>query len=335
MSDYKYTGIHIGIVKWIDTKNGGVFEDDSAESYDFQNVKVYVPGVDEFGGSTSDLPTVQVTAYSIAGAGWGQFSPVQVNDKVLVMFLGASFAIRAIVGRFHPGFQIPQVFRAIYPYGEGYVSRNGHSLIFNNGSVSSGVSLLSKRGIGLRVRDAWDEVKCTTESGASILIRGSDSSDDDPDTANKGVIVESVPDNEGKKFTIQVDDENGEAVVTSREGYTVTIRDTDQVGSSEKKGITIRTTADRSITIDEQTGKLYIKHDGEVIVEGSKTIIDSDLEVNGKVSVTGDIEGDGKVVASGNVESTLGMIHDVLGNLTMHNHAVAVPPGNSTIPPRA
>ena len=71
---------------------------------------------------------------------------------------------------------------------------------------------------------------------------------------------------------------------------------------------------DRSIVLDEESGKLLINHDGEAVISAAKTIIDSDLDVNGKIESTGDIE------STGGSLKVAGTIEDVLGDLTTHLH---------------
>lgn len=325
--------VHIGIVRQIAATlnaDGDNFE------FGSRTLKVYVPGIDDEFEDANNLPDVQVVSYAVASNGRGQYSPFLVGDKVLVTFFGSDTSLRCIIGRFYSALSVPSLFQVNYPHREGFVSQQGHALIFDNkedldARIPGGVALYTANGLSIELRDAWKEARISVEGGSSFILRGGVSDPDDPDTVNQGCILESTQDAEGKNFKIQIDDENGEAVVTSREGYTVTMRDEAQATGTEKKGITIRTTAGRSITIDEETGKLYIKHDGEVIVEGSKMIIDSDLDVNGKVAVTGDIEGGGEIEAVGDIKTTFGMVHDVLGNLTTHTHILDIP-HNATLP---
>ena len=324
----RYYGVFPGIVVSVD----GYKDEVDMQLIDtpiIQRVRVRVAGVDPPDCSAEILPDA-IVGYTVASDEGGQFSPVFPGDAVIVSFINGESDKRVIVSRYYKFKGTPSFLSNGYPFREGYISRGGHSIIFDNQSgdianvnKKTGITILCARGQVINLNENIDEVRVTSASGASISVKGTTALVSD-DGINKGIVVNSSPDDVGKIYKININEENEEIEVTSKNDYKAVIRDAVLAGSSEKKGITLRTTPNRSIVIDEETGKMYINHDDEVVVSAAKFIVDNDVQINGKLETTGDIQ------SGGEIKDTY---FGAPMSLTYHEHAVNVP-GAVTIPPR-
>jgi len=324
----KYDGVYSGFVASVDgaTSKEGVKSDGT-----FQKIKVIVPGIDAIDADINVLPNA-VVRYNRAGDGWGEVYPVLPKDSVIVEFEGGDPTRRIITGMAHGSWKLPVFFAANYPHREGFVSRGGHLLAFDNfvdyDVMRSFILMSSIGGNSIRMRDFYSTLEGSINTGAKIVLRGTASDSDDTFPTNVGVLITGNPDvsvSPLKNYTIKFDEENLELEIKSREGYTVTLRDKDASGGSVNKGITVKTQTGREIVIDEEDGKIYIRNTDEIHLSGSKVVVDSDLEVNGKIDATDNI-------------STLGEVFDtymgVPSNLSQHDHTIPPPQGGTTIPPR-
>ena len=327
-TDRRY-GAFPGIVVSVDGRKDNDHPEIITEDI-IQKVRIRVAGIDPPDSPAEILPDV-IVCYPVAGGQAGMFSPLLPGDEVMVMCINGETDKRIVVGRYYPFRASSKTFSVGYPYREGYISRGQHGIIFDNRSPNEGenddrdvgVKIFTARGNTVQIREDKDDIQIRNQAGMRFAMRGEVADPDDNNTASKGFTFEGSFDGTGNRYVVKVDEEKSEIEITSKNGYTAVIRDVDAVTGTEKKGITLRTSPTRSIVIDEETGKMYINHDDEVVINSNvQVVINSNVQVNGKITATNDIESGGTV-------------KDYFGDVVnTHQHTYVTPAGTFvTTPP--